>query len=105
MKATRTTIYQGNGLEQLWNRFDLLRAVQRELGWGAAGEVLRAAFQNQSVLGRNRLSYSNENEHDNPNMYMAIPVKWILAAIGFPVLVAVHGPFRPEKLWIDEKGQ
>ena len=29
--------------------------------------------------------------------------KWILAAIGFPVLVAAWWAFRPEKLWINEK--
>jgi hypothetical protein len=29
--------------------------------------------------------------------------KWILAAIGFPVLFALWWAFRPEKLWINEK--
>jgi hypothetical protein len=29
--------------------------------------------------------------------------KWILAAVGLPVLVAFWWAFRPEKLWIDEK--
>jgi hypothetical protein len=41
---------------------------------------------------------------------MAIPAsawlfrrKWILAAVGFPVLVALWWAFRPEKLWVNEK--
>jgi hypothetical protein len=29
--------------------------------------------------------------------------KWILAAVGVPVLVAVWWAFRPEKLWINQK--
>jgi hypothetical protein len=29
--------------------------------------------------------------------------KWILAAVGLPVLVALWWAFRPEKLWINEK--
>jgi len=29
--------------------------------------------------------------------------KWILAAIGLPVLVALWWAFRPEKLWINQK--
>ena len=29
--------------------------------------------------------------------------KWILAAIGFPILVAAWWAFRPEKLWINQK--
>ena len=29
--------------------------------------------------------------------------KWILAAIGLPILVAAWWAFRPEKLWIDQK--
>lgn len=29
--------------------------------------------------------------------------KWILAAVGFPILVAVWWAFRPEKLWINQK--
>jgi hypothetical protein len=29
--------------------------------------------------------------------------KWILAAVGLPVLVALWWAFRPEKLWINQK--
>jgi hypothetical protein len=29
--------------------------------------------------------------------------KWILAAVGLPVLVAMWWAFRPEKLWVNEK--
>ena len=29
--------------------------------------------------------------------------KWIVAAVGLPILVAAWWAFRPEKLWIDEK--
>jgi hypothetical protein len=29
--------------------------------------------------------------------------KWILAAVGLPILVAVWWAFRPEKLWINQK--
>jgi len=29
--------------------------------------------------------------------------KWILAAVGFPILVAAWWAFRPEKLWINQK--
>ena len=29
--------------------------------------------------------------------------KWILAAIGLPILVAAWWAFRPEKLWINQK--
>jgi hypothetical protein len=29
--------------------------------------------------------------------------KWILAAVGLPVLVALWWAFRPEKLWINER--
>jgi len=29
--------------------------------------------------------------------------KWILAAVGLPILVAAWWAFRPEKLWINQK--
>jgi len=29
--------------------------------------------------------------------------KWILAAIGLPILVSAWWAFRPEKLWINQK--
>lgn len=29
--------------------------------------------------------------------------KWVLGAVGLPVLIAAWGAFRPEKLWINQK--
>ncbi len=31
--------------------------------------------------------------------------KWVLVAVGLPVLIGVWWAFRPEKLWINQEGQ
>jgi hypothetical protein len=38
-----------------------------------------------------------------PTTSWLIRRKWVLAAIGLPVLVALWWAFRPEKLWVNEK--
>ncbi len=41
---------------------------------------------------------------DNTNSWLS-GKKWILAGIAVPILVALWWAFRPEKLWVNVKGQ
>src|SRR5207302_3468103 len=83
--------------------FGVLRAVQRELWSGAAGEVLRNRKEAEESGSVACPVFSREKTMNTNSGSWLSRKKAILGLIGIPVLVGAWWAFRPEKLFISQK--